>query len=81
MLETLVPAVLSSVSAIFALAAAYFWFRSAEGQPPPPKGYWGQAPETDPFLMAFRRSLQMNRWGAICAGISAAALAGSLFTN
>lgn len=72
---------LTWVSAICAFVAAYFWLRSAQGQPPAPKTYWDAMPETDPFLMAFRRSLRQSRWGAIFAALSALALGASLLSS
>lgn len=66
------------LSAICAFVAAYFWWQSARAQPPAPKTYWGETPETDAFLVAFRRSLSQSRWGAIFAAVSALALGVSL---
>ena len=36
-------------TAVFALAAAGFWFASAYGGLPPLRMYWGAAPRSDPF--------------------------------
>jgi hypothetical protein len=59
-------------SAIFALAAAYFWFRSAMGNVPPPTSGWGGSThKNDPFMIAFNKSMSCNRWAAGFAAASA----------
>jgi hypothetical protein len=62
--------VLNFVSAVSAFGASVFWFRSA-GDLPPMRAYWGQAPPTDPFIMAIQAAARNNRWAALLAGVSA----------
>ena len=66
------------MSAAFALAAAYFWFRSAATKIVPPKvGWGGPVAEDDDFMVAFSKGMRMNRIGAAfaaCAAISQALL-------
>jgi hypothetical protein len=59
------------IGAVFALAAAIFWFLSAYGKLPPIVTYWGGAPESDPFYQALKFSARMNTIAAICSGCSA----------
>lgn len=58
-------------SAAFAFAAAWYWFASARSKLPVPVMYWDAAPPTDPFYAALCHSAEMNRLGALCAGIAA----------
>jgi hypothetical protein len=63
---------LGLLSAVFALAAAYFWFRSAATRIGPPKVGWGGViPEGDDFMTAFSHGMKMNRIGAAFAACSA----------
>ena len=64
-------AVLDPATAIFAVGAAWFWFRSASVRLPAPGTYWDKVPETDPWLIATRRSARFNRIAASLAGMSA----------
>jgi hypothetical protein len=68
---------LSLISSIAAFGAAFFWFLSA-ASPPRMVAYWGGAPSSDPFYSSLYHSVLMNRYAAICAGISAVALGLSL---
>ena len=67
-----VKPVVDGLGALTAFAAAVLWFLSAAGSTPQLGAYWGAVPETDPFLIAFRRSARLNRWAAGMAGVSAA---------
>jgi hypothetical protein len=58
-------------AALFAFAAAIFWFLSAYGKLPPMIAYWDQTPQTDPFYLAVKFSARMNRWAAGLSGLSA----------
>ena len=66
-------------AAVFALAAAVFWFLSAYGKLPPMISYWDQAPATDPFYVAVKFSALMNRWAAGLSGFSALCMAFRIF--
>jgi hypothetical protein len=66
---------LNIAAALFAFAAAVFWFLSAYGKLPPIVSYWGQAPPTDPFYKAIKFSAAMNRWAAGLSGLSALSMA------
>ena len=66
-------------AAIFAIAAAIFWFLSAYGELPPMVTYWYQAPAGDPFYSAVKFSAGMNRWGALLSGLSASCMGAKLF--
>jgi hypothetical protein len=57
-------------AALFAIAAAIFWFVSAS-ELPPLVTYWGQTPPSDPYVMAMKFSAVMNRWAALLTGLSA----------
>lgn len=62
-------------AALFALAAAAFWFVSAYGKLPPMVAYYDQAPPDDPFYVAVKLSAKMNRWAAFLSGLSALCMA------
>jgi hypothetical protein len=47
-------------AAIFAVAAAVFWFMSAYGKLPPMISYWDRAPDNDPLYVALKFSARMN---------------------
>jgi hypothetical protein len=67
-------------TALFALAAAVFWFLSAYGKLPPMPGmYWTQVPETDPFFRAIKFSAGMNKIAAFLIGLSALCAGMTLF--
>jgi hypothetical protein len=66
-------------AALFALAAAVFWFLSAYGKLPPMITYWGGAPDSDPFYTAVKFSAQMNTWAAALSGLSALCMGIRLF--
>ena len=66
-------------AALFALVAAFFWFRSAYGKPPPMVTYWGSAPSVDPFYQAVKFSAEMNRVAAAFSGASALCMGVKLF--
>jgi hypothetical protein len=66
-------------AALFAIAAAVFWFTSAYGELPPIVTYWGQAPASDPFYSAVKFSAEMNRWAALLSGLSASCMGLKLF--
>jgi len=68
-------------SAVFALAAAVFWFFSAYGRLPPMVPYWDETPPSDPFYLAVKFSAKMNRWAAGFSGLSALAMAASIFSK
>ena len=61
-------------AALFAFAAATFWFLSAYGKLPPIVTYWDQAPNNDPFYLAVKFAANMNRWAAGFSGMSALCL-------
>jgi len=66
-------------AAVFALAAAVFWFLSAYGKLPPMIAYYDAAPETDPFYKAVKFSAKMNQWAAGFSGLSALCMSIRLF--
>lgn len=68
-------------TAIFALAAAVFWFLSAAGSLPKMVAYWDQAPETDAFFVAIKFSASMNRIAAAFSGLSALCAGLKLFVS
>ena len=72
---------LEIAAAFFALAAAIFWFISAYGKLPPLVAYWDATPATDPFYKAVIFAATMNRWAAGFSGLSAVAVAGSIFAR
>jgi hypothetical protein len=62
---------LDLATAMFALAAAVFWFL-ASGKLPPMLGYWGvERPASDPHLMAVEKSARFNSIAAVLSGCSA----------
>jgi hypothetical protein len=61
---------LDLATALFALAAAYFWFLSA-GKLPPMRTYWDGTPARDPYRKAVERSAQLNSIAATLSGCSA----------
>lgn len=63
--------VLNLVSAASAFIAAFFWFRSSVGKPPTMGSYFDAVPETDPYRIYVVKSVKMNRWAALFAGLSA----------
>jgi hypothetical protein len=70
---------LNIVGAIFALAAAFFWFLSAWGKIPTLTTYWGAMPEDAPFFVALKFSAKMNNWAAALSAASALCVGVSLF--
>ena len=58
-------------SAITAFLAAIFWFKSALGKVSPPEVLASGIPQNDPFIVAFREAMKLNRWAAGFAGVSA----------
>jgi Na+/proline symporter len=62
---------LDIIAAVFAFAAAVFWFLSAYGKLPPMITYWGSTPESDPYYQAVKFSALMNRWASGLSGASA----------
>jgi hypothetical protein len=58
-------------AAVFAIAAAGFWFASAYGEVPHMITYLDGAPESDPFFKNVRFSAQMNQYAATLSGLSA----------
>jgi|HubBroStandDraft_6_1064221.scaffolds.fasta_scaffold3148848_2 hypothetical protein len=63
---------LDLATALFALAAAVFWFQ-ASGKLPPMGGYFGTGPPpTDPHMLAVARSVRLNSVAALLSGLSAA---------
>jgi hypothetical protein len=58
-------------AAVFAFAAALFWFASAARKLPPMRMYWNSAPPDDPFYRSVRFSVVMNKWAALLSGLSA----------
>lgn len=63
--------VLDALTAVFALVAAIFWFRSAANALPRHVTYWNAAPPDDPFVMALQFATRMNRIAALFSGLSA----------
>jgi Na+/proline symporter len=72
---------LDIAAAVFALAAAVFWFLSAYGKLPPMVAYWDQTPSNDPFYLAVKFSAQVNRWAAGLSGLSALCMAARITTQ
>jgi hypothetical protein len=72
---------LEVAAALFAFIAAIFWFISAYGKLPPMVAYWDATPSTDPFYKAVIFAATMNRWAAGFSGLSAIAVAASIFTK
>jgi hypothetical protein len=66
-------------AALFAFAAAIFWFLSAYGKLPRMITYPGYTPDTDPFFKAVKFSAMMNRWAAAFSGLSALCAGVGLF--
>lgn len=62
---------LEVTAALFAFLAAIFWFLSVYGKTPPMLSYWDSVPESDPFYMAIKFSVRMNKWAAFFSGMSA----------
>jgi hypothetical protein len=60
---------------VFSLLAAMFWFFSA-GDIPVLRGYWGQAPVTEPLYASLVESSRLNQFAALFSGL--AALCGGL---
>lgn len=58
-------------TALFALIAAFFWFKSATGNLPEMVSYYDHTPETDPFRVALKSSAKMNQIAAGFSGLSA----------
>ena len=59
------------LSVIAGLVAAGFWAWSALLSLPTPVSYWGNAPLTDPFVVALSFSARLNAWAA---GMTAASI-------
>lgn len=62
---------LEITAAIFAFLAAIFWFLSVYGRTPTMLSYYDSVPETDPFYVAIKFSVRMNKWAAFFSGLSA----------
>ena len=62
---------LDLATALFAPAAAVFWFLSAYGELPPIVTYWGATPPSDPHQMADEASAWLNTVAATLSGFSA----------
>ena len=58
---------LDFATAIFALAAAVFWFR-ASGKLPPMLTYWDAVPASDPYRQAVEHSAWLNSVAAVLSG-------------
>ncbi len=65
-------------AALFAIAAAVFWFLSAYGKLPPMVTYWDQTPPSDPLYVALKFSALMNTFAATLSGLSGLCLAAKL---
>ena len=63
---------LDLATALFAFAAAVFWFLSAYGELPPILTYWDATPPSDPYRIAVARSARLNSIAALLSGLSAA---------
>jgi hypothetical protein len=63
---------LDLATALFALAAAVFWFLSSYGELPPILAYWDAPPPSDPHALAVARSARLNSIAALLSGLSAA---------
>jgi hypothetical protein len=74
-------AVAESATAVFAIGAAWFWFKSAGVKVPAPGTYWDQTPESDAWLIATRKSARFNRIAATFAGLSALSSALALWVG
>jgi hypothetical protein len=70
---------LDTGAALFALAAAVFWFLSAFRKLPSMMNYWGDAPASDPFYQAVKLSAKMNTVAAVFSGLSALCVGVKLF--
>jgi hypothetical protein len=70
--------VLDAPTALFALTAAIYWFRSAARPLPKHETYWDAAPPDDPFVMALQLVTKMNRIAALFSGLSALCAASSV---
>ncbi len=62
---------LDLATALFALAAAFFWFRSAYGGLPPIVTYFDATPSSDPYRIAIEKSAWLNTIAAALSGCSA----------
>jgi hypothetical protein len=72
--------ILNFTSAGSAFAAAVFWYLSARNKLPPMGSYWDGVPDNDPFFVAIQAGVELNRWAAgfaavsaLCAGLAALA--------
>jgi hypothetical protein len=63
---------LDLATALFALAAAVFWFLASYREPPPILAYWDATPPSDPHTRAVARSARLNSIAAFLSGLSAA---------
>lgn len=63
------------VSALAALGAAGYWFRSAARDLPPMVAYWDRAPPGDPLFQALQAGVRDNRMAAFLAGVAALSMA------
>lgn len=66
---------LNLVSALAALGAAGYWFRSAARDLPPMRTYWDGTPPDDPLFQALQAGVRDNRMAALLAGVSALSMA------
>ncbi len=64
---------LSLISAVAALGAAVFWYRSAPRDLPPMQTYWDGAPPNDPLYQALKAGVHDSRIAALLAGVAAVA--------
>jgi hypothetical protein len=69
---------LDASAAVFAFAAAVFWFLSAYETLPPMVAYWGRTPESDPLYLAMESAAHMNTWASIFSGLTAICMMASL---
>ena len=68
-------------AALFAFAAAVFWFLSAFEELPLMLSYWGGVPPADPFYANLRISAHMNTVASVLSGLSAVCMGISVFTR
>ena len=63
--------ILNVISAATAFVAASFWYLSARNELPKMRTYWDSTPSTDPFFVAIRKGVILNRQAAAYAAASA----------
>ncbi len=62
---------LDLATALFALAAAVFWYCSAAMTLPTTLSYWGYVPASDPYRQAVEYSAWLNSVAAFLSGCAA----------